>query len=436
MPLLTASETNRLDCTYGPEGGLRSRVRGFESCRGRRAPQRGLPLTPHPVNDRGRHDITGGNGRPRVLWLIKGLGPGGAERLLVEHAALGDRAALAYEVAYLLPWKNHLVPELEALGVPTTCLGVRSVADLRWVARLRRLVRRHEIDVVHVHSPALAACARPILRARRRRPGLVVTEHNTWPSHQLATRVANRLTLGFDDATFAVSDDVRRSMGRRGRHVEVVRHGIDRARVRAHLDGRDAVRSELGVAPGETLAVTVANLRSGKGYPYLLAAARQVLDAGAPVRFVAAGQGPDEAMLRALHVELGLGDRVQLLGYVADAARLTAAADAFVLASLHEGLPVAVMEALALGVPVVATRAGGTPELVEDGVSGLLVEPRDADALAAAVVAVCDPAIRAHLAEGASRRGQSIDARAAVDRLDQEYLDLAARHDSSRPRSR
>ena len=293
--------------------------------------------------------------RTRVLWLIKGLGPGGAERLLVEHARLSDQDALAFEVAYLLPWKEHLAPELAGLGVETHCLDVRSVADPRWVYRLRRLVRCRDIDVVHVHSPALASCARPALRASSRRPALVFTEHNRWPSYRAVTRLANRTTIGLDDATLAVSDDVRRSMGPAGNKTQVVMHGVDVARLRAQRAGRDAVRAELGVPVGDTLVVTVANLRAGKAYGDLLAAARQVLDGGEPFVFVAAGQGPQEAQLRALHDQLGLGDRFRLLGYVKNAARLTAAADLFVLASMHEGLPVAVMEALALGVPVVAT---------------------------------------------------------------------------------
>lgn len=363
----------------------------------------------------------------RVLWLIKGLGPGGAERLLVEHARIGGEEGFDFEVAYLLPWKDHLVPELEALGVPTMCLQVRTVADLRWVTRLRRVVHTHGIDVVHVHSPALAACARPALRLRRHPPAIIVTEHNRWQSHRPVTRLANRATRRFDDATIAVSDDVRASMGRAGRGVEVLRHGIDVARVRGHVATRESVRAELGVGPGEILAVTVANLRAGKGYPHLLAAAKTVLDEDARIRFAAAGQGPDEAAVRALHDDLRLGDRVRLLGYVPDAARLIAAADLFVLASLHEGLPLVVMEALALGVPVVATRTGGIPELVEHDVSGLLVEPGDAHALAAAIVEASDPITRARLAAGARQQGVHVDARAAVDRLNELYRDVATR---------
>jgi glycosyltransferase involved in cell wall biosynthesis len=363
--------------------------------------------------------------RTRVLWLIKGLGPGGAERLLVDHARLAGCDALSFAVAYLLPWKEHLAPELAALGVATHCLDVRSVADPRWVYRLRQLVRTSHIDVVHAHSPALASCARLALRTCRPRPALVYTEHNRWPSYRAATRVANRATIGLDDATIAVSDDVRASMGRAGDKTQVLTHGVDVDRIRAQRAERGAVRAELGVPIGETLVVTVANLRAGKAYGDLLTAARQVLDIGEPFVFVAAGQGPQESELRALHDHLGLGDRFRFLGYVENASRLTAAADLFVLASVHEGLPVAVMEALALGVPVVATRAGGVPELVESGSSGLLVEPGHPDQLAAAIRAAAEPGTRTRLAEGAARRGSALDARPSVERLDRMYLELA-----------
>src|SRR5439155_6870815 len=232
--------------------------------------------------------------RVRVLWMVKGLGPGGAERLLAEHASAGDRRAFHYEAAFLLPWKRHLVPELDALGVRVHCLDVRSELDPRWLTRLARLLRRGRFDVVHVHSPSVAAPVRVLVRLRgRQRPALVYTEHNTWPSYRAATRIANRLTYRLDDATLAVSEDVRGSVTRRARPgVEVVVHGIDLARVRAHVPERDVVRAELGAGADDVLVVTIANLRAGKAYPDLLAAARLALDRGLPLRFAAAGQGP------------------------------------------------------------------------------------------------------------------------------------------------
>src|SRR5690606_35090833 len=115
--------------------------------------------------------------------------------------------------------------------------------------------------------------------------------------------------------------------------------------LRAAAD-RDGVRRELGVPDHEVLVGTVANLRPQKGYPDLLRAAATVLDQAADVAFVAVGRGPQENELAALHRSLGLGDRFTLLGYRADAARLMSGFDVFCMASHHEGLPVALMEAL------------------------------------------------------------------------------------------
>ena len=362
----------------------------------------------------------------RVLWLIKGLGPGGAERLLVEHATTGDRARCSYEAAYLLDWKQHLVPQLEAARVPTHCLGVRTERDPRWVYRLDRLLRRNRYDVVHAHSPLVAAVGRVVARAlpKSRRPAFVYTEHNRWPSYKTLTRVANEATYGMNDHVFAVSADVRDSVKPKWREsVEVIVHGIDVPWVRSHLVQRELVRNELGVQPGEVLALTIANLRAAKNYPGLLDAARRVVDSGAPVRFVAAGQGPLEAEIRELHAQSGLGDRFTLLGYRDDATRLIAGADVFVLASDHEGLPVTVMEALTLGVPVVAPAVGGLREVVSPE-NGILVAPGDPQALADAIVRVTDPTVRAALAEGAARTGLRFSSKDAVDRIDAVYTEV------------
>ena len=343
--------------------------------------------------------------------------------MLVEHAASGDRVAFEYEAVYILSWKQHLVSELVRLAVPVHGLSVRSELDVRWLTRLDRVVRHGRFDVVHIHSPSVAAAARPLLRTRARRASVVYTEHNRWPSYKRATRLANYATYRLNDAIIAVSDAVRESIAPSLRSsVEVVRHGIDVERVQAMGAERVAVRKELGVQPDEVLAVTVANLRWTKNYPGLLAAAKQVVECDRSVRFVAAGQGPLEREVRAEHAALGLGDAFRLLGYRADATRIVAAADLFVLASDHEGLPVSVMEALTLGVPVVATDVGGLREAVTDGCDGLLVEPRSPRALADAVLRVArDRELRARLSEHAARAGSRFSARLATARIEEVY---------------
>ena len=365
----------------------------------------------------------------RVLWLTKGLGPGGAERLLVTHAALSDSAAFAYEAAYLLPGKDHLVSDLEALGVRTHCLDGSREADVRWAGRLRRLLRRGRFDVLHSHSPYPATLARLVSRSlpRSTRPALVYTEHNRWPSHNRLTRTANRLTYGFDDAHLAVSDDVRDSTSRRWRdHVEVVVHGVDVDAVRRVGSDRAAARAELGVTEGDVLVGTVAHLRATKGYPDLVEAARIVTSADPATRFVAVGHGPmtDEVAQRAR--ELGLGDRFRLLGYRGDALRVIAALDVFVLASHHEGRPVALMEAMALGRPCVTTAVGDMPVLLDQGTAGVLVAPGAPGELAAAILALTgDEARRAELGGAAARRADAYGGRAAVAEIERVYRRVA-----------
>jgi glycosyltransferase involved in cell wall biosynthesis len=264
------------------------------------------------------------------------------------------------------------------------------------------------------------------VRIGHRSVGFVYTEHNRWQSHHALTRVANRVTFGLDDAVIAVSSDVAASMSPRARgRTEVVTHGIDLEGVRVHRHDRDAARAELGVRPDEVLVLTVANLRANKRYPDLLAAARRVLDGGLPVVFAAAGQGPLEAEIRAEHARLDLGDRFRLLGYRPDARRLLAGADLLVLACGHEGLPVAVMEAFALGVPVVATAVGGLAEAVTPGVDGLLVAPGDPDALAAAICEAADPEVRARLAAGATAAAERFSAATSVARVEAVYESVA-----------
>jgi glycosyltransferase involved in cell wall biosynthesis len=291
-------------------------------------------------------------------------------------------------------------------------------------------VRGGRYDVVHSHSPLLAALARIAARTmpRRRRPVLVATEHNVWAAYAATTRAVNAATFGWDDAHLAVSEEVRRSVPTRWRdRVEVLVHGVVLDEVRAVGGERKAVRAELGIDDDDVVVVTIANYRVHKAWPVLLACARTVLDEAPAVRFVAVGQGPLAREVEELHERLALGERFLLLGRRPDAVRILAAADVFVLSSVQEGLPVALMEALALGLPVVATNVGGIPEAVSDGVEGVLVPPgRPAELAAAVLEVVRDPARRARLAAAAARRGEDFDITRAVARTEALYRRLLA----------
>lgn len=359
--------------------------------------------------------------------LTKGLGRGGAELLLSTALPYRDQGRFAYEMAYLLPWKDALVPEFQRHGVPVHCLaGHRSLA---WTARLRRLLARRGIDLVHAHSPVAAVGAR--LALWRSSMPIVYTEHNVWPSYHPATRSANAVTYGRNDHVFAVSERVRTSIRppgvvRRRPPVETLYHGLDPAAV-GRWGSPAGVREGLGLRDGAPLVVTVANFRPDKGHRFLVAAARRIRRAFPEARLVLVGLGPTEADVRQRVLDEGLEEAVVFAGYRTDAPRVAGAADVFVLPSIREGLPIALLEAMAQGVPPVITSAGGMPEVVRDGVDGLVVPPAQPVALADAIIALLDDReLRSRLGDSARERAAAFDIRAAVRRMEEVYTRLLA----------
>ena len=351
---------------------------------------------------------------------------------MVQSARYGDRTRVKPALAYLLAEKSTLVASLEEQGCrPVTCLRARSSYDPRWILRLRRILQSGDFDVVHIHSPLVAVGARLAVRSlpARRRPRIVVTEHNVWSSHAPLTRLADRLTAGRAETHLAVSQAVLDSLpGPIRRRSRVVRYGIDAAELRREAGDRAVERRHLGVADHEVLIGTVANLRATKGYPDLLLAARSVIAAVDSARFVAVGRGPLETELRGQQARLGLGDRFAFLGFRPDAVRVMSAFDVFCLPSHHEGLPIALMEALALGIPVVATRVGGVAELVTDGEDAVLVPARQPEALAQALIALArDPKRRAEMAEHARARSETLDAPGSVRAVEAVYREVVGR---------
>jgi glycosyltransferase involved in cell wall biosynthesis len=187
------------------------------------------------------------------------------------------------------------------------------------------------------------------------------------------------------------------------------------------------VRAELGIGDDEVVVVTVANYRAQKNYPMLLRAAAATLAECPGARFVAVGQGPLATQIERDHAALALQDRFVLTGYRADATAVIAAGDVFALASDYEGLPVALMEAVALGLPVVATRVGGVAETVGPD-AGLLVPPGDVQAFAAALShLIRERDVRARLQDGARRLGNTFDARTTAGHLAAVYREVRPR---------
>lgn len=316
--------------------------------------------------------------RPVVLVAIKGLGIGGAEKLISEGARYWDREQFDYRVAYMLPWKDQLVPELEALDVPVMCLGTKRGMTPDSVWRLRRLARGIGASIVHAHSPMVGIAARTFVPVSP-----VYTEHNLVESYRQPIRFLNRATYSRNAAVTAVSEPVADSLsGFRGPRPLVVENGVA---VSVAPEDAAACRIELGLGPDDPLVVHVGNIRPGKGHDILIEAAKHLPDNVAVVSIGAEKWDGDLARVRRASSDVGVAGRMRFLGRRRDALSFIAAADVYVNPADHEGLPVTILEAMALGRPVVATEVGGVPSVVRDGETGILVQPQQPEELAAAI---------------------------------------------------
>ena len=288
--------------------------------------------------------------------------------------------------------------------VPPLPLGL---GGARGVPGLARYLRRQSPDLVHAHLSAPLAAKWGLSAAVLARVPTVATVQLV-PAFEpdLAARLQLRALAAGVDRYIAVSADIARQLSTRFRwpagKIEVVRNAVDLERFRRPRDER--LRAELSGGRELPIVLTCARLDDSKGHPFLFRAAAAIPEA----IFALAGEGPLRAELEAEAAALGLADRVLFLGRRGDVPDLLASCDVFVLPSLYEGTSLAVLEAMAAGCPVVSSAIGGTDELIEDGVSGLLVAPGDAAALGAAIARLLgDPGLRASMSARAREHAEA-----------------------------
>ncbi len=360
--------------------------------------------------------------RPVVLIAIKGLGIGGAERLVSEATPFWNRDRWDYRVGYFVPWKDQLVPDIEADGIPVTFLGGKRGMDPLSAVRLRRHLIDTGASILHVHSPAVGVFARLVAEVP-----IVYTEHNLGHSYRQPTRTLNRLTYSRNTRVTAVSDAVAQSVTSFGRPIEVVPNGVS---VRVDPEDVAAARAELDVPDSTELVVAVGNIRPHKGHQTLLEAASIIKEKRPQALIVSIGgeKWPgDLERLRSTAEAMGITETIRFLGRKENAREYIAAADVFVNPSDIEGLPLAVLEAMALGRPIAATAVGGVPGVIRDRETGLLVDPKDPIGLAFATVKLLeDEGLRLGLgsaaAEAAREHGLEPMVR-AFEKIYEEVLD-------------
>jgi glycosyltransferase involved in cell wall biosynthesis len=332
--------------------------------------------------------MTSGSGkRQNVLVLDNELGMGGAEKVLFEFASRFDRDRFSLGVCCLKKggyWKDRIVD----LDIPFHENLLEHRFDVFAFRRLAAILREHEIDLidtyVHPNTVIFSYFARALGLVRR----FVVGFHASGnPEGGRLVPLWLKPFLSEADALVALAPAHQRYLvgveGLNAEQMEIVYNGVDTEVFRpATADEKTSLRAELGISGAGTVFVTVASLKPIKRLDLLISA---LAAAGPDVQLLVVGDGPDRFSLERLAADLGIAERVEFTGMRADVDKLLRAADALVLSSRQEAFPMAILEAMASGLPVIATDVGSVRDMVEPDRSAVVVPREDREALAAAV---------------------------------------------------
>jgi len=348
----------------------------------------------------------------RVAHLIETDGPGGAERIVAQLAA-GLQADGAANVVFLpRNGEGWLARQLEGSGVVIDHFFLDRPLSPACARSLARSFARHRITIAHSHEFSMAVYG--AWASRRARIPHVITMHGgRYYAHRLRRRLALRAAMAMSGRTVAVSAQLARDISRTlclpESRITTIPNGV-----RAARPERVTLRDELRIRPEDCLLVSLGNLYPVKGHQHLIDAAALLVGRHPTLHVAISGRGELAGALAEHARAHGLASHVHLLGLRSDVAAILAAADVFVLPSLSEGLPLALLEAMFAGRPIVASDVGEVSTALAGGDAGLLVPPGDSVALAAALDALLsDP-----------ERARSLGARAA--------LRAAAEYDGSR----
>jgi glycosyltransferase involved in cell wall biosynthesis len=373
--------------------------------------------------------------RVRVMEMIDRPSLGGGQTAVLLLAGSLDRSK--FEVSVCSGGGGPLVDELRKAGVAH---HEASFGTKRWsknAAAIRRILEQERVDILHTHGGIAGFFGRRAARAA----GTPVVIHTLHGIHYLHYRnpVLKRIYVHlerhfsrFTDKLVLVSDGDRDAARKYGLAPEtklaVIKNGLDTGLLQAARDA-SGLKKRLGLDDAGPVIGTVARLHRQKGVVYLVRAASRIRQELPGARVLCVGGGPLRSKTAKAIRKLGLEETVILLGETPDAAGLIPAFDVFVLPSLWEGLPFVLIEAAALGKPIVATNVAGNNEIITDGETGILVPARDPDALSAAVIKLLrDGKLAANLAAAARRL---IPPRFTLDRMvrDTEELYLSALRD-------
>jgi glycosyltransferase involved in cell wall biosynthesis len=324
--------------------------------------------------------------KTKVIFVVFQLDVGGAERLLLTTIKNMDRESYDVAVCCIVSG-GPIADDLQRSGVRLYCLNASPrFYDPRKIYALFRLFRREDPLIVHTHVFAANLYGR-IAAILAGVPVVISTEHNIYPNKKKSHIWADRILARYTDRIIAVSQGVRDFTVKQEGIAEgkfIVLHNMVDPKDLVPTDSRNRVREKLGLTDEHVAIGVVASLNVKKGHKYLLAAVSQLVKSHPNIQLLVVGDGPLKEEILALIGELNLRDSVSLLGMRRDIPDLLNAMDIFVLPSLWEGFGIALLEAMVMELPVVATHVGGVGEVITDE-TGVLVPPGNPQALADAL---------------------------------------------------
>ena len=356
----------------------------------------------------------------RVAQLIETDGPGGAEQIVVMLARSLQKAG-ASPVVFLPPGREGFITkQLAESGIEVDHFHLERPLSPRCARMLAEAFERHHITVAHSHEFSMAVYG--AWAAHRAGIPHVITMHGSrYYAQRIRRRLALRAAILASAHTVAVSNGLARALRRDlwvGRaNLEMIPNGVPYT-----PPARVTLREELGLAARDRLLVSVGNLYPVKGHCHAIEAVALLADRHPGLHLAIGGRGHLHEDLIAHAQQLGVSDRIHLLGLRADVPALLAAADVFVMPSLSEGLPLALLEAMFSGRPIVATNVGEVPAVLGHGEAGAIVPPGDSSALAAAIDRLLGDSVsaRAMGERAAARATAQFDA----TRMLQRYFDI------------
>ena len=376
----------------------------------------------------------------RVLHPITRLTLGGSSENTIASCVALDRAG--YDCILATSFRESDASSLadarrrgcRVVDIPALGREVAPLADLTALAELVRLIRRERPAIVHTHTSKAGFIGR-LAAVIARAPAVIHQPHGHIfygyysPRRTAVFTALERLAARWTDRIITLTDrgaqeHLARGIGRAEQYVAVP-SGVPTAELRAAAPARGEARTRLGLDPDAFIVVGLGRLVPIKGFD-LLARALPALIAQIPsARVLLVGDGAERAHLGAIAASMGVAERLRMTGETTDVASYLAAADVVAVPSRNEGMGRVIVEAMALGLPVVATAVGGIPDVVTDGECGRLVEPEDVDALAAALIELGrDPALRRKLGEAAVRRAETFSTAVASEKLLAVYATL------------